>query len=267
MNRSANVEGRSTVSVGVVVPTLGARPHYLRESLRSIRAAGSCFIVVVRPKDTSLGSDVESTIDHVVDDPGVGLAAAINSGIGALPRSVLYATWLGDDDRLTPGSLATTLSEIEETSAVAVFGQCRYIDAEGTEVWLNRSGRWAPSLMLFGPQLVPQPGSLFRRSAFEAIGGLNEDLKWAFDLDMFLKLKKQPGGLRFINAPLAEFRWHPDSLTVGSRRGSVIEASQVRQRHLPGPLHSMSRLWEPLLRWGIFHAGSRLSDKLIRMST
>jgi GT2 family glycosyltransferase len=144
-----------------------------------------------------------------------------------------------------------------------VFGQCRYIDSEGKQIWLNRSGRWASPLMLFGPQLVPQPGSLIRREEFEAIGGLDESLKWAFDLDMFLKLRRQRDGLRFLRSTLSEFRWHNESLSVGSRIGSVEEASQVRSRHLPVPMRQLSGLWEPVLRRIIYLAGTRLSKRII----
>ena len=60
--------------------------------------------------------------------------------------------------------------------------------------------------MQFGPQLLPQPGSLFDRAVFERVGGLDESLKWAFDLDLFLKLRGC-GRVEFVDAPLAEFRW------------------------------------------------------------
>jgi hypothetical protein len=249
-------------SVGVVVPTLGTRPNFLRKCLESIRAAGECHIAIVRPVDTDLGEDVEKLADSFVDDPGSGLAAAINAGISALPRGVLFSTWLGDDDRLTAGSLGVSANAIDAQQAAAVFGQCRYIDADGRQVWLNRSGRWTVPLLLVGPQLVPQPGSLFRRSDFERIGGLNENLKWAFDLDMFLKLRKMPGGLVFVKTPLAEFRWHADSLSVGSRKGSVTEASRVRQGHLPRSLRLASKLWEPVVWRLILIAGNRLSSKM-----
>ena len=143
---------------------------------------------------------------------------------------------------------------------VASFGQCQYIDADGLPIWLNRSGRWVVPLMQFGPQLLPQPGSLFDRAGFERVGGLDESLKWAFDLDLFLKLRRH-GRLEFVDAPLAEFRWHQGSLSVGSRSGSVNEASLVRRRHLPLALRQVSELWEPLLRAVILRAGVRMTQK------
>ena len=251
-------------AVGVAVPTLGTRPEYLLESLASIRNAGSAHIVLVRPPSALIEQDALDLVDSVVDDPGSGLAAAINAAIRSLPADLPLVTWLGDDDRLTPGSLTKAAGEMIAAGASAVFGQCQYIDEGGKPLWLNKSGRWASPLMLIGPQLVPQPGSILRREDFVAVGGLDESLKWAFDLDLLLKLRKRPGGLRFVKSPLAEFRWHQGSLSVGGRIGSVTEASAIRRTHLPQPFRALSRLWEPSLRRLILAAGERMNHRLER---
>ena len=252
-------------SIGVVVPTLGDRPGYLMESIKSIRQAGPAYISVVRPpRANALDGEITELVDSIVDDPGQGLAYAINTGINGLPNTVKYATWLGDDDRLVQSSLQKVSKYLETNSDAAfVFGQCQYIDANGQRLWLNKSGKWAELLMLCGPQLIPQPGSLFRRSSFEQVGGLDEGLKWAFDLDLFLKLRKV-GKFGFLNEPLAEFRWHDGSLSVGSRQGSVNEASQVRRRYLPIGVRQVSVIWEPLLRRIILFAGQRMSERILK---
>ena len=178
------------IGCGMVVPTLGDRPQFLEQSLRSIRSSGDVEIVVVRPSTASaIDGVIAPLVDRIIDDPMRGLAAAINCGIAALGSSVEFASWLGDDDRLTDGSLRRARQVLSSRPrASLVYGQCRYIDADNRELFVNSSGRYASPLMLCGPQLVPQPGSLFRRSSFEKVGGLDEGLKWAFDLDLFLKI-------------------------------------------------------------------------------
>jgi GT2 family glycosyltransferase len=249
--------------IGIVIPTLGDRPEYVSESIESIRRGGDCYILIVRPvKARSIDENLANKVDRIIDDPGTGLARAINEGIRSLPSEIQFASWLGDDDRLTAGSLLKAKRALkDEGSAVFVFGQCQYIDGVGNSLWLNKSGKWTSPLMLCGPQLIPQPGSLFRRSSFEMVGGLDESLKWAFDLDLFLKLRRQ-GKFLFIKEPLAEFRWHEGSLSVGSRQGSVNEASKVRQRYLPAGVRQLSVVWEPLLRKIILFAGTRVSKRV-----
>jgi GT2 family glycosyltransferase len=250
-------------SIAVVVPTLGTRSEFLGECLTSIRAAGECCVVLVRPDACSIDPASAALIDIQVTDPGTGLAAAINAGIESLPSSVRYATWLGDDDRLTVGSLGLARAALERRQSVLAFGGCRYVDATGKQLWRNRSGRWAVALMRFGPQLVPQPGSLFDRRVFDEIGGLDESLKWSFDLDLFLRLARR-GRVTFVDETLAEFRWHDGSLSVGGRRGSVTEASTVRRRSLPAALRPVSVLWEPVLRRVILLAGDWMNRRLRR---
>lgn len=248
--------------VGIVVPTLGNRPDYIEQCLRSIRFAGDAHILLVAPASFD-SSAVKSSglIDSAVVDQGGGLPAAINQGINELPSHVEYVNWLGDDDLLTGGSLETTVKVLEnEAEAVMVFGSCDYIDGKGQTIWANSSGQWAVPLLRFGPDLIPQPGALFRRAAFEKVGGLRTDLGWAFDFDLFIRLSRT-GKLRFIKQTLAKFRWHPESLSVEHRKKSVAEASAVRVSHLPAALKPASFLWEYPVRQATLIAGKRVTAK------
>ena len=243
------------IDVGIVVPTLGDRPEFISESVTSIRMAGRVHITVVKPSEVTLDQELSASVDDIVDDPGRGLAAAINTGLTTLPDTIRYVSWLGDDDRLTPGTIEGIVSELDRSGASAVYGRCRYIDVDGNQLWMNRSGRFAAPLMLFGPQLVPQPGSLLRRVDVDRLGGLDETLRWAFDLDLLLRLRREANGIRFMETTVAEFRWHSGSLSVGGRRGSVNEASVVRRRHLPRVARPLSLIWEAPLRLIILLAG------------
>ena len=70
----------------VVVPTLGRRPSYLRESLASIRSGGQARILIVGPTDFDADDLIaEGLADAKVDEVGRGLAAAINQGFDIKP--------------------------------------------------------------------------------------------------------------------------------------------------------------------------------------
>ena len=96
------------------------------------------------------------------------------------------------------------------------------------------------------------------------MGGLSDTYDWAFDFDLFLKLKKI-GKLKFLNATLSRFRWHPDSLSVGGRAKSVEEASAVRVSHLPDFLRPFSVLWEYPVSRATLLAGKRVSARAKRL--
>jgi GT2 family glycosyltransferase len=203
----------------------------------------------------------EGLFDSVALDSGGGLPAAINQGIRALPSPIEYVNWLGDDDLLTPSSLEATSKALDENpKAVMSFGACDYIDEQGNTIWSNRSGQWAVPMLRFGPDLIPQPGALFRRAAFIKAGELRTDLGWAFDFDLFIKLAKL-GKLIYLNQTLAQFRWHPESLSVEHRKKSVAEASQVRVSHLPAFVRPISFLWEYPVQQATLVAGKRVTAK------
>lgn len=251
--------------VAVVVPTLGQRPDYLIDCLRSIRSAGNAHICVVAPPSANLNdAELLGLIDQRVEDPKTGLPAAINFGFQSLAQTIHYIAWLGDDDLLEPNSLELTTTVLRnEIKASAVFGGCHYIDPAGNLILTNMSGKWAVPLISFGPDLIPQPGSLMRRSTFDSFGGLRTDLGWAFDVDLFINLKRN-GKVRYLKQPLASFRWHPESLSVGQRDGSVREASQVRVQYLPKLIRPISIIWEPFLRWATKRAGTALNNRVLK---
>lgn len=232
--------------IGVVVPTLGQRADLLVESLQSIRSAGRSYILLVAPRGFSKQSKglMPDLYDSVIEDPGEGLAAAINVGIRSLPKEIEFTTWLGDDDLLKQGSLSELENCIGSNPAVsAAFGRCEFIDSSGSIFGKSRFGALAVALLKFGPDYIPQPSSLFRRSHFDLIGGLDTSLKYAFDLDLFLKLA-DVGKIRYVNRFLAQYRWHPNSLSAANKSDSRAEARLVRHRALPNFLKPLSGIWE-----------------------
>lgn len=245
------------------MPTIGGRPEYLPLALRSIREAGNCYILLVGNKGFDAGKLLaEGLIDKYLDEPVSGLAAKINYGFRQLPEDIEFINWLGDDDLLTPGSLAVATERLAASDKpVLVFGGCDYIDPLGKKIFSNRSGQWAVPLLRFGPQLIPQPGALYRRDAFEKVGGLSDKYGWAFDFELFYSLS-EIGKAVYLPKVLANFRWHPGSLSVSRRRESVNEASSVRKSHLPKSLVAISELWEWPVRQATYLAGIKVSKKL-----
>lgn len=230
---------------GIVIPTLGTRLDYLMTSIESIRLAGYSYISIVSP-DQQLGKDLLKAgfVEQFVHQSGKGIANAVNLGFSQLPDYIQFLSWLGDDDLLEIGTMAIARqSLISDPLATAVYGKCRYINTEGKEIGINKVGSLASCILRFGPCLIPQPGSLIRRTSFDRIGGLNELYECAFDLDMFIKLKSL-GPVKYVDIELASFRWHPGSTSVLQRKVSVTEASKIRVSHLPHSLKRIAPLWE-----------------------
>ena len=245
--------------VGIVVPTLGTRIEYLSECLKSLELEG-VFIAVIGPDDLTLKTDLSSA-DIFIDDQGLPLPEAINKAVKALPLSIKYVSWLGDDDALLPGAIEAQLEILEsDTNVVATYGRCQYVDDQGNDLISQRSGQFAVALLSWGPNLIPQPGGLFRRSAWETLHGLEGAFSQAFDTDLFLRMK-EIGDVRYIGKTLSNYRWHGGALSVAYRWRSITESSLARRKRAK---HSI--LTNPLVDWPVrfatLVAGKLLSVRL-----
>lgn len=246
----------------VVLPTLGDRLDTLRETLESVRAQQAdvaLTLAVVVPAGATQARALAAEFGAVVvDDPKTGISAAINFGLAARTHEKYYA-WIGDDDIFRPGGLGTLKAILEKRpDAVLAFGGCDYIDAQGRTIAVSNAGALATFLLPWGPDLIPHPGTMVRLDDLVAIGGFDTKLKYAMDLDAFLKLRSK-GKFAYTRASVSGFRWHPDSLTVSNRLASSRESEAVKRGHLPAVLRPISVLWQYPIRWASAFAAGRVN--------
>jgi GT2 family glycosyltransferase len=237
----------------MVVPTLGRRLEHLDLCLRSIASQDvpGIDLVVVAPEAPRTLALVERYGGRLVPDPHRGMSGALNAGFESAVEGTPYVAWLGDDDVLSQGSLAATTAALDASpDASMVYGWCDYIDEDGRVVFSSRAGRLAERILRFGPNLVPQPGSLMRLSDVRAVGGVDEGLTLSMDLDLFLRLRRR-GRLLNLDQTLASFRWHADSATVSAEKASADQADRVRMRYMSTPGATAYRVARWPGRWAL----------------
>ncbi len=243
--------------IGVIIPTLGERRETLLDCVRTTRQAGAHFVLMVSP--IKLSPDISELADRVVLDSGQGLVGAINLGMSLLSPEISYVTWIGDDDLFEKDGLKKLAEQLDNDPNLSlVYGKCTYINSSGAYLGVNQIGQVASTILGYGPDLIPQPSSLFRLEDFKRANGLNPRYKNAFDFDLFLKLRRF-GTVRYIPERISFFRWHDGSLSVNQRWRAVREASEVRRSHLNPQVKFFSFLWEPLVILSTFFAGKLIS--------
>jgi GT2 family glycosyltransferase len=194
----------------------------------------------------------------IVDDPKKGISHAINLGVRARRDEEFYA-WMGDDDLFRPGGLLLLRALLQSNpGAVVSYGACDYISPQGVVLRTNRAGLLARAMLAWGPNLIPHPGSMIRIDALERVGLFDESLKYAMDLDVFLKLRAL-GSFVATRTPVSAFRWHAESLTVSARTASGDEAESIKRRHLPRFLRPISPLWTVPIKWAAARAAASLN--------
>lgn len=263
MQKKSLLSASKKSNVLVVLATLGQRNDLLRETLTSIKKQSykNIDIVLVYPlknKEThKLALEFNA---QELDDPG-SMSGAVNAGIESAGNNYKYVTWIGDDDLLTPDSIAASVAALDKnTNAVAAFGYCNYINSEGKTLFTSRAGRFAPWIMTWGPNLVPLPGAVFRLSSLRKLDYIFDvSLRYAMDLDLFLRLRKM-GKLVNVEQPVSCFRWHPDSATVSGRAKSLKEAEMVKRRYLSKGAKLFAPLWEGPVRFATHAAARRVTS-------
>ena len=232
----------------LVVPTLGRRPVLLDRTLQSITSQGiPADVIVVGPDTPDLRRAAEAHGARWIPDPG-SQTKAINLGLAEAEPHHEFVNWLNDDDLLEPGSLeATTRALDQRPEATVAYGACRYIDEAGRELWVSRAGPWATRILSWGPDLIPQPGMLIRRTSWDQVSGVDESYRFAFDFDLLLKLKKI-GPLIDVGQIVSSFLWHADSLTVGDRTTNLQESERAKRAALSPTARRFAWMWEGPVR-------------------
>lgn len=158
-----------------------------------------------------------------------GQAAAINEGIAK--GSAPYVCWLNSDDWLLPGGLSRLLGELKaHPEAPAAYGRAwNVVESSGKRapVWVEPFSERRLALRC----IVSQPATLMRRSAWEAVGGVDGKLHMAMDYDLWWRLYKRFGPLRFVDEFVAVNREHELTKTKTLRRRHYQEAIAVVRRH------------------------------------
>jgi glycosyltransferase involved in cell wall biosynthesis len=164
-----------------------------------------------------------------------GQAAAINEGIAR--GRARYVGWLNSDDILLSGGLKYMVDKLEhQAAAPAAYGKVwNCVDLTGVRKPVNVEPFSEHRLAL--RCIVSQPGTLIRRSAWEAVGGLDESLRMAIDYDLWWRLYKKYAPLEFVDEFVALNRDHLDTKTNTQRRLHYQEAmAVVRKYHGSVPL-------------------------------
>lgn len=174
-----------------------------------------------------------------------GQAHAINKGFQRAKGDIV--AWLNSDDILLPGAVTRAVKAFEDAipgvsgGIGAIYGEGYLMDREG------RFTRRFPATEPFNlwkltylSDYVLQQSTFFRRGAVEEVGWLDEELHYALDWDLLIKLGKR-FGLHYVPEYFGALREYPEAKSFAGGRARIEEIRRVLARHTG--LHRAPGYW------------------------
>ncbi len=222
-------------TVTLVTPSFN-QVVYLRDTLRSVMAQREqIFEYFVCDGGSTDGSKelIERhahAIDHFHSGPDGGQSAALQRAFAHASGDVFG--WINSDDLLLPGAIAAVRQAFAADPRLdVVMGWLAFVDAGTRVVRMHRNIRAMPWLMRLGVTYLNQPAMFFRRSAYEAVGGLDPSLSCMMDADLWYRLVRANVRFGELRQYLAAFRRHGDQKWMTLSKRYKDEGRLLAQRY------------------------------------
>jgi glycosyltransferase involved in cell wall biosynthesis len=159
---------------------------------------------------------------RIISTNNFGESSAINRGIEESNSEILLV--VNADDPLLTSKIFEGVTEefLSNSGIVAIYSNWQQIDREGKILKVVNPGPYSDAKLIGNFNCLPGPGTFFRKSSAQIIGGRNKKWKYVGDYDFWLKLSRE-GDFLHRNQVLAQWRSHPESSSVRTRDTNLAE--------------------------------------------
>lgn len=180
--------------ISIVTPSFN-QGRFLEETIRSVLLQGYPDLEYNIMDGGSTDDSVEiirkyeKCLTHWVSKPDGGQAAAIAEGFRKTTGELL--AYLNSDDLYLPEGLASVaLTFVSNKGTNLVYGDRVVINEDGELMYwqvIPKFRRWS---LAYG-QYLPQECSFWSRNLYEQVGGINDNLKFIMDYDLFYRMAQK----------------------------------------------------------------------------
>ena len=258
--------GSRAPELAVVLPFVAANP-WLIEAIVSLEAAAAHLpwqLIAVDDGSSDGSADLLLRLTAhwppgqllLLEGGGRGVSAARNQAIAAASAPLI--AFLDADDRALPERLWAPLGALQADPGLDhVHGGWLRIDAAGrlissVEPWQEGAG-FDRHAALTHKAVLPSAWTV-RRSALQAVGGFDESLRHAEDVDLLLRLAAAGHRGAWIPRPLVRYRVHAGAASR-QLQGQIEGLASVVDRHLQD-LPPEQAAWAAGVRYGTLSWGA-----------
>lgn len=242
----------STPAVSVVIPCHDYG-RYLPQALGSVLAQTfrDWELVIVDDGSTDDSADVARSLiaQHperrirLLQQANAGVSAARNTGIAA--STGRYILPLDADDVIAPTMLEKTTAVLDSDPAIAIASTDIFaFTDDDLPAQVLPMPAYSRALLL--QRLIMFYCSLFRREAWEAVGGYNEDMRAGEDWDFWIGCAEKGFDAHHIHEPLFGARNKDTGLHVEAAENDLAIRARIVANH-PGLFKPVTREWAAAL--------------------
>lgn len=151
-------------------------------------------------------------ISYIVSEKDNGQSDALDKGFSRCTGQI-YG-WLNSDDTYADGAFKKVAAAFKYSNCDVVNGSLHVINKEDQFIDEWPQKRITNKQWYNTSQCIGQPSTFFNAELYKMVGGVNKNLQFAMDYDLFFRFAIQGAKFHFIDDHLANFRVHDESKTM-----------------------------------------------------
>ena len=211
--------------VSIITPVYN-QANYVGETIESVLSQDYENLEYIVIDDGSTDNTVEvlkkySGRIHWETRKNKGETATVNEGVSKARGEIIGI--VSSDDPLLPGAIKEMVKVfIEQPDLIIVYPDWLMIDAEGKVIEKIVTFDYNYANMLRWHHCMPGPGTLIKKSVFQALGGRDPQFRFVADFDFWL-CAGLIGPFARIPKTLASYRWYAGGASSASKGVTMAE--------------------------------------------